>query len=130
MEWTTIMSSLIAAILGSGGVGAFMYRKEIKENKRIENEKSLSDGWKELAEGKQARISTLEDTITKKDDKIDALYTEIADLRNEIDHLRTENAVLKVYKCEKIGCIDRQPPFGKMQVLIKTDKNDTRIPKQ
>lgn len=112
MEWGTILTSLIAALLGSGGVGAVLYRKEIKENKRIENEKSLSDGWKELAEGKQARISTLEDTVDRKDEKIDALYGEIAELRNIIDHLRTENAVLKVYKCVKVGCIERQPPFG------------------
>ena len=112
MEWGTILTSLIAALLGSGGVGAIMYRKENKRGKQVENEKSLADGWKELAEGKQARIDTLETTVDKKDEKIDAQYAEMAELRNIIDHLRTENAVLKVYKCVKVGCIERQPPFG------------------
>jgi 2C-methyl-D-erythritol 2,4-cyclodiphosphate synthase len=112
MDWTTIITALIAALLGSGGVGAFMYRKETKRGKQVENEKSLAEGWKELAEGKQARIDTLETTVEKKDEKIDAQYAEMAELRNIIDHLRTENAVLKVYKCVNVGCAERKPPFG------------------
>lgn len=112
MEWTTIITSLIAAVLGGGGIGAIFYRKENKRAKQAEIELSLADGWRKLAEAKQARIDKLEDTIASKDSKIEELYVEIGQLRNDKDHLSTSVAVLRVYKCIKVGCAERMPPFG------------------
>lgn len=122
MDWTTIITSLVAALVGGGGIGAWLYRKENKESKQVENEKSLAEGWKELAEGKQARIDTLEATVDRKDEKIDAMYAEMSELRAIIDDLRTENAVLRVYKCVKVGCEHRQPPFGKAAEIVEAVK--------
>lgn len=124
MDWTTIITSIIGAVVGGGGIGAWLYRKENKRGKEVENEKSLADGWKELAEGKQARIATLESTIDRKDEKIDTLYMEMAEMRSTIDDLRTENAVLRVYKCIKVGCEHRQPPFGMMAEQIPQIKTE------
>ena len=122
MDWTTIITSIIGALVGGGGIGAWLYRKENKRGKEVENEKSLADGWKVLAEGKQARIATLESTVDRKDEKIDMLYAEIAEMRSTIDDLRTENAVLRVYKCIKVGCEHRQPPFGMSAEIIEAVK--------
>lgn len=123
MEWTTIITSLIASLIGGGGIGALFYRKENKRlkeaeiaAKEVENNKKVAEEWQHLAEGKQVRIDHLEDTVEKKDEKIDELYTEIGELRALADKLSTENAVLKIYKCIKIGCADRQPPFGSAEV--------------
>lgn len=119
MEWTTIITSLIAAILSGGGIGALFYRKENKrmkeaeiEAKEVENDRKAADEWQAVAEGKQKRIDHLEATVAKKDEKIEELYATIGDLRERVDNLSTENAVLKIYKCVKIECGDRQPPFG------------------
>lgn len=125
MEWTTIITSLIASLIGGGGIGALFYRKENKRlkeaeiaAKEVENNKKVAEEWQHLAEGKQVRIDHLEDTVEKKDEKIDELYTEIGELRALADKLSTENAVLKIYKCIKIGCADRQPPFGTADVQL------------
>lgn len=112
MDWTTIITSLFAAILGGGGIGALFMRKETKKAKQVETEIALAGGM-------QSRIDSLENTLKqrdvqldKKDQKIDELYAEIAELRRERDALTTENAVLKVYKCVKVDCQIRMPPFG------------------
>lgn len=112
MDWTTIISSLIAALLGGGGIGTLFYRRETKRAKQTENELKLAAGWRELAEAKQTRIDKLESTIESKDIKIEELYVEIGQLRNDKDILSTEVAVLKVYKCIDIACAVRKPPFG------------------
>jgi uncharacterized protein HemX len=112
MEWGTVLATLASAILGGGGVGALFYRKENKRAKQTETELNLAEGWQKLAEAKQVRIEKLEQTIDAKDVKIEELYVEIGQLRNDKDLLSTEVAVLKVYKCEKVGCAERKPPFG------------------
>ena len=118
MDWTTVIASLIAAIFGGGGIGALFYRKENKRAKQAETEISLADGWQKLAEAKQGRISKLEQTIESKDAKIEELYVEIGQLRNEKDVLSTKVAVLEVYKCVKVGCAERKPPFGQPSASI------------
>lgn len=112
MDWATIITSLIAAVLGGGGMGTLFYYRETKRAKQADTELALAEGWKKLAEAKQARIDKLESTIEAKDMKIEELYVDIGQLRNDKDRLNTEVAVLKVYKCIKVGCAERKPPFG------------------
>lgn len=112
MDWTTIIASLIAAIFGGGGIGALFYRKETKRAKQAETDLSLAVGWQKFAEAKQGIIEKLNEKIERKDSKIEELYIEIGQQRNEIDMLSTKVAVLEVYKCVNVGCADRKPPFG------------------
>ena len=105
MDWTTIISSLIAALLGGGGIGTLFYWRETKRAKQTENELKLAEGWKKLAEKYEA-------IVERKDEKIEELYAENGQLRNDKDILSTEVAVLKVYKCIDIACAGRKPPFG------------------
>lgn len=114
MDWTNVIIAVISAVLGGGGMSAFLMLKENKKAKRVETDLAFADGL-------QIRIKHLEEQLDKKDAKIDTLYAEKDELRNENDRLSTEVAVLKVYKCVKVGCADRQPPFG-------TFNPDTIIP--
>lgn len=129
MDWNTLIISLTSALVGGGGIGALFYRKENKrmkeaeiEAKEVENDRKAADEWQTVAEGKQKRIDHLEITVGKKDEKIEELYNVIGELRERIDKLSTENAVLKIYKCVKIGCADRQPPFGSADVNYESAK--------
>lgn len=112
MEWTTIVTSLIAAVLGGGGIGTLFYYRENKRAKQAETDLSLAKGWKEYADNKQEVIEKMNLQIESKDGKIEELYAENGQLRNEKDLLSTEVAVLKVYKCVNVGCANRKPPFG------------------
>ena len=41
------------------------------------------------------------------------LYKKLSFFRDENNGLTTQNAVLKILKCKRIECSDRQPPIGK-----------------
>lgn len=105
MEWSNIIIAIISAVLSGGGVATLLMLKENKQAKRVDNDLKLSQGLQE-------RNKILEEKLDKKDIKIEELYAEKDVLRNENDRLSTENAVLRVYKCIKVGCAERQPPFG------------------
>lgn len=105
MDWGTVITALVAAFFGGGGIGSFFYVKETKRQKRIEADATAAEGWKALAERKL-------DIIEKKDAKIDELYGIIGSQRQTIDEQSSEIARLRIFKCVKIGCVDRHPPFG------------------
>lgn len=105
MDWATIIGALGGALLGGGGVGSILYVRENRAQKAIANELSLAMGWKEMAERKT-------EMVAEKDKKIEQLYDERAEQAKIIDDLRSDNARLSVFKCVKIGCADRKPPFG------------------
>lgn len=105
MDWNTILTALIATLFGGGGIGSFFYIKETKRQKRLEADATAAEGWKALAERKL-------DIIEKKDAKIDELYGIIGSQRQTIDEQSSEIARLRIFKCVKIDCTDRLPPFG------------------
>lgn len=105
MDWATALTALAAALLGGGGIGSMFYVKETRRLKRAEADKTAAESWRQLAERKLG-------IIEKKDGLIERLYDERDELRKRIDELTSENARLRIYKCVKISCIDREPPFG------------------
>lgn len=123
MDWNNVIIALITAVLSGGGVATILMLKENKQSKRVDNDLKFSEGL-------QARNKHLEEQLDKKDEKIEALYAEKDELRNECDRLSTENAVLKVYKCVKVGCVDREPPFGSFDLdsitVFNPQKDETR----
>lgn len=106
MDWMSLLSSIVTAILTGGGITAFLYRKENKRAKQLENETTASSQWRELYERAEARADALSV-------KVDELYKKLSFLRDENNGLTTQNAVLKILKCKRIECSDRQPPIGK-----------------
>jgi hypothetical protein len=108
MDWMSLLSSIAAAILTGGGITAFLHRKENKRAKQLENEATASSQWRELYERAEARAETL-------NTKVDELYKKLGYLRDQNNGLTTQNAVLKILKCKRIGCSDRQPPIARKE---------------
>jgi hypothetical protein len=105
MDWTTVLTGLISALISGGGLMGVFYMKENKKAKQLENESTASSQWRELFEKSEHKNETLQT-------KLDASYKENTMLRDTNNNLTTQNAVLKVYKCESISCNNRKPPFG------------------
>lgn len=105
MDWTTVLTGLISALISGGGLMGVFYMKENKKAKQLENESTASSQWMELYEKSAQKNEKLQT-------KLDASYKENSMLRDTNNNLTTQNAVLKVYKCESISCNNRKPPFG------------------
>lgn len=57
-------------------------------------------------------IADLKIEVSRKDDKIDSLYSIHSQDREIIDALRSENTALSIFKCTKVECGVRVPPFA------------------
>lgn len=128
------MLETILAVVGSLGgitglVSLFYVKQERKskeldnETKDIDNEAKQSEEWRKLYEEErecfvQAR-KNYDETIKEKDTKIDSLYAEISNQRNQkvglhnkIAEMTVELTKLRLLKCEAVNCINRKPPTG------------------
>ena len=112
IDWTNIITTTIAVLIGSGGLATIVTLREKKNAAFLENNSKLIDQWQEVATERHERAKELKGDLDTKDKKIDQLYAEISKMRNELDHLRTINALANVLKCNKISCTDREPPYG------------------
>lgn len=63
-------------------------------------------------ETKDKEIADLKVEISQKDKKIDSLYEMHSKDREIIDALRSENTALSIFRCDKVDCVDRTPPFA------------------
>ncbi|WP_295937257.1 hypothetical protein [uncultured Alistipes sp.] len=109
MEWTTIIVAIISALVSGGGIAGIANFKENKRAKRLENERDAAAQWRELfQESEKKNVS--------QSNKIEGLFKTIGDLRDQINSLKTQKAVLTTYKCEALNCPNRQPPFGSQDI--------------
>lgn len=115
IETDSIMS-IILSVITTGGLTTFLFLPQLRKSKNIDNESKQSDEWRKLYE-------EASEEATKKDNKIEELYSEIskhrdekASLQKEVSRLTAENTrletSLKYLKCEKPGCPNRTPPTG------------------
>lgn len=119
MDWNAIISALISALLASGGLGVILFYKDNKRAKQLANENTASAQWRELYEKSELKCDA-------QSTKIDELYTKIGHLRDQNNGLTTQNAVLKILKCKRLGCSDRQPPLDrKEECNFKTEDGET-----
>lgn len=105
MDWTTIIVAAVSALISGGGIAGIVFFRENKRAKQLQNEATASSQWRELYEKSEAKVES-------QSVKIDALYKENNRLRDENNSLTTQAAVMTMYKCEKLVCADRMPPFG------------------
>lgn len=119
MDWTNIIITLIT----SGAFTAIYLLGDKKTAAVLDNVSKTIDQWQELLREVKDELSakttelnesrkSYEETIARKDSKIDSLYKEISYARDEKDKLSSKIAFLTAYRCNKVRCVDREPPFG------------------
>lgn len=105
---------ILAVVSGlfAGGISPFLFFKQEKTAKSLENEARVSEEWKKLYNEECAERK-------ERDVKIDQLYVEISKHRDEksdmakrITELEVENTRLKLLMCEIPSCPKRKPQTG------------------
>lgn len=106
-----IIVAIVSGLL-AGGLTPFLFFRQNKEAKEIENETHQSDEWHKLYEEMHTELK-------ERDAKVDSLYAEInnqrdrkAELSKRITELEVENTKLKLFMCEVPSCPKRQPKTG------------------
>ena len=112
MDWISIVASSVSAVVGALGGGSLFLVRQNKTAKKIENEAAQSAEWRKL-------YDEVKQELHERDEKIDRIYDEKKELRNEMHSLSTRITELEVeltksqiYRCEVAGCPKRQPPTG------------------
>lgn len=127
MEWSSIITALIAALIPTGGLTAIVTMRDKKTAAFLENVKVLTEQWRGIADERTHRAEELKADLDRKEAVIQEQWREISQLRNELDDTRTARAVSELLKCEKTSCTDRIPPFGQGQKvqckLIESHEN-------
>lgn len=103
----TIISGVTSAAVALGS--SFLYYRQTKTSKELQNDAIRIAEWQKLYE------ESKEDSRIK-DDKIDRLYIELRQEREntykaqqECASLQVENVKLKLLKCEVPACQNRRP---------------------
>lgn len=109
-----MLEQIIIAVVGMvcGNIMMFLMLPQERKSKDLANEATQSEEWQKLYKEENAQKEKL-------DTKIDSLYEELSEIRNEntslheqITEIKIENTKLKMLKCEKPACPHRQPPTG------------------
>lgn len=116
MDWTHIMTALIT----SGAFTAIYLIGDRKTSSVLDNVSKTIEQWRGLLKEVKEEADALRAQVDAKDRQIDQLYKSIGALRDRGDKLSSRVAYLNAFRCKKIQCIDREPPFGS----IKTDISD------
>ena len=118
IEWTTIITALIAALLPSGLIGFFTIREQRNAAKLANKEKETDirekedNRWSKLGDELQDQIENLNTRLAQKDERIIELEDSNALLRQHLDETNTALAKANLLKCSKLACISRIPPLG------------------
>ena len=118
MDWTTIITALIAALVPTGGLVAIVTMVEKKSALMLENAKQLAQSYKELAEEYQQREAETQQLLRSKEQELLNQIKMNSGLRHSLDDAHTECAVAKLMYCKNSKCVDRDPPFGKDANLV------------
>lgn len=112
MDWTAIITTLIATLIPTGGFLGLFTIREKKTELMLNNATKLIEGWMQLANERQETIKEKDKKLDEKDEKIDEQYRINSSLRHKLDDANTRAAVAETMICDKMACGDRNPPFG------------------
>lgn len=98
MDWVSIITGIVGAIAGGGGVGLFFWRQN-RTAKVIQNESALSSEWEKLYREQNTKREA-------NDREIEELRQEVAELRSELEMLKAERRLI----CTDIVCDKRKSP--------------------
>jgi esterase/lipase len=118
MDWTTIITALIAALVPTGGLLAIVTMTEKKSALMLENAKQLADSYKQLADEYQQREKETQQLLKEKEEELLKQIRMNSGLRHSLDDAHTECAVAKLMYCRNSKCPQRDPPFGKDADLV------------
>lgn len=122
--------SIVGSLGGLTGIVSLFYIKQERKSKELDNktkdlgnEAKQSDEWRKLYEEERACFLSARQeydaNIKERDEKIDSLYAEISnqrnqkvELHNKIAETTVELTKLKMLKCEVVNCLNRKPPTG------------------
>lgn len=125
MDWTQIMMTLIS----SGAFTAIYLLGDRKTSAVLDNVSKSIEQWKLIVEEYKREKEAMQADIDRKDRKIDSLYGQIGILKDDKDKLSSKVAYLTVVKCNEVGCIKREPPFGTNQKINDKQLTDDNINK-
>jgi hypothetical protein len=116
MDWMTIGLAFLTFISG-GGIAAIVLLPQKRRSADLENEAKVSEQWKEL-------FIQCREEKSRQSDLIDKLYDDLTVSRIQNNALTTNNAILKLWKCETLECGQRKPPisadpFKKLEEVYK-----------
>lgn len=121
LDWGTVITCIITFF--AGNLSTLVFFPQLRNSKKIDNESKQSEEWRKLYEEANEELKEerkrFDDMVAVKDNKIDALFTEIskhrdekAEKSNKIASLEVENTRLCILKCEVPACPNRKPPTG------------------
>lgn len=124
MDWTSIIMTLIT----SGAFTAIYFLGDRKTAQVLDNVSKTIDQWRGLTDEYRREAEGLREQLAAKDLKIDQLYKSTATLRDRGDKLSSRVAYLSVVRCRKVGCVQREPPFGSARTEDTADvaKEETK----
>ncbi len=105
MDWHTTILSLVSSLVAGGSIGGWFMIKETKRAKKIENDKSAASEWKELYEKSELKCESL-------GEKLDSVYALFRSEQERRQSVEIALAKIELRRCDKLKCIDREPPFG------------------
>ena len=111
MDWTEIIIPIISALIG-GGLGSLFTLKQQKKSLEIDNATKEDERYLKLVDELQDQIEGLNIRMEKKDERITELEDRCLTYRNQLESANSELIKAKFYKCLKLKCLDRKPPFG------------------
>ena len=112
MDWTTIISALMAALIPTGGLLAIVTIKERKTALQIDNQKSIAESYRQLADEYREREAKTQELMASKEAEVLEQVKLNSSLRHKLDDAHTETAVCRIMYCRNSKCIQRDPPFG------------------
>ena len=115
MDWTNIVMTLIT----SGAFTAVFLLGDRKTSQVLDNVGKSIAQWREIADEYRKEKEDLRAEISRKETKIGELYKEMSVLRDRNDRQSSRIAHLNAFRCVKVRCTDREPPFG----TSKTEKD-------
>lgn len=110
MDWINVLIAGVCSLLGALGGGGIFFIRENKRSKQIDNDNKVIGEWKEMYHEKEKKCNDKDLVIRGYMEKIDRLYQERNDAREEAQKKELRIQQLTWYHCTVNGCKHRTPP--------------------
>lgn len=112
MDWTTIITAILAALIPTGGVVTLFTLREKKTDMFLDNAQKTINEWKDLVDSYKKDSESKDVTIERKEEMLTTQIKMNSTLRKKLDKVNTACAVAKMMRCDTLNCPSRVPPLG------------------